>query len=250
MISHGLPQPPIRVRDPAEDPPFRYDSTLWPSLAVLAGILFVFEMTPLDLWVQDALYDFERQRWWVDGTAPIPRWIFYHGPKAVIIALGVGVLGLALGPAVWRSRWSLSRRDLWVVFATLATGPALIAVGKATTGVFCPSEIRRYGGDAPYVRVFDCQPEDDRPARRGRCFPAGHASGGFALVSCMGLARRRRGKAIGFGLGVGVGLWMGVYQMLKGAHYLSHTLVTAMVVWIVYLTWRRIFRTANLGPGG
>jgi membrane-associated PAP2 superfamily phosphatase len=35
---------------------------------------------------------------------------------------------------------------------------------------------------------------------------------------------------------------MGGYQMLKGAHYLSHTLTTMLVAWIILLLWRRVLR--------
>jgi membrane-associated PAP2 superfamily phosphatase len=35
---------------------------------------------------------------------------------------------------------------------------------------------------------------------------------------------------------------MGLYQMLKGAHYLSHTTTTMLLAWIVVLLWRRALR--------
>jgi membrane-associated PAP2 superfamily phosphatase len=40
---------------------------------------------------------------------------------------------------------------------------------------------------------------------------------------------------------------MGGYQMLKGAHYLSHTVVTMLLAWIVLLVWRRVVRPAPDG---
>ncbi|MGC4074573.1 MAG: phosphatase PAP2 family protein [Nibricoccus sp.] len=129
-----------------------------------------------------------------------------------------------------------------MVLLTLASGPALIGIGKAVTNIFCPSEITRYGGDVSYVRVFECYPPGQRPARRGRCFPAGHASGGFALLSLAGLARTRRGQLLGAGSGLALGSIMGLYQMLKGAHYLSHTIVTAVVTWLLFLLWLRVAR--------
>lgn len=133
------------------------------------------------------------------------------------------------------------RRELLVVVATLASGPALIGLGKVATNVFCPSEIRRYGGEVAHVTLCGSFADGDRPARRGRCFPAGHASGGFALMSLAGLARTRRGQAWGVAIGLAAGWIMGLYQMLKGAHYLSHTLVTMLVVWLVFLGWRHLF---------
>ena len=224
-----------------------WDRTLWPAVLVLAGGLVLFEFTGLDLAVQDRLFDSEARRWAVDATNPAGRAIFYTGPKALIILTAVAVLALALGPARWRDRLRFARRDLWVALLTLVSVPVLAGLGKDVTNTFCPSEIRRYGGDVPYVKVFERYPENDRPARRGRGFPAGHASGGFALLGLLWLRRTRAWKLGGFALGLGAGWWMGGYQMLKGAHYLSHTLVTMFLAWIVMLAWRRMVRPAGDG---
>jgi membrane-associated PAP2 superfamily phosphatase len=227
--------------------PAGFDRTLWPAVLVLAGVLALFELTALDLWVQDRLYRFEEQRWVVDAQNPAGRLVFYDGPKVLIIATAVATLTLALGPARWRERWRFGRRDLWVAVLTLVSVPVLAGLGKDATNTFCPSEIRRYGGDVPYVKVFERYPENDRPARRGRGFPAGHASGGFALLGLMWLRRSSAWRLGGLALGLGAGWWMGGYQMLKGAHYLSHTVVTMLLAWIVMLAWRRVVRPAGEG---
>lgn len=221
----------------------RMDRTGWLVLALLAAAVVGLEFTSLDLIVQDQLYDFSAQRWVVDRNAAGPRFWFYDAPKVVIIAVGVTVLVLAAGPARWRR--GLDRRALWVAFATLASVPVLIGAGKSATNTFCPSEIRRYGGDVPYVKVCSPYPESDRPARRGRCFPAGHASGGFALLGLVGLARTARGRWVVGTIAMGAGWAMGGYQMAKGAHYLSHTLVTMLVAWGLFLLWRRVSGAAR-----
>lgn len=226
----------------------RIDQTFWPALAALAGVFLLFEFTPLDLAMQDHLYDFEKARWWVDAKNVLGRTLFYTGPKAVIILLGLVLLALAAGPVAWRARFNFAepaRANLYVAFLTLASVPALIGQLKAVTNVFCPSEIRAYGGDVPYVRVLECYPASDRPSRRGRCFPAGHASGGFALLGLAGLARTKRARTIAIASALGTGGAMGFYQMAKGSHYLSHTVITALIAWIFFLGWRRILRAAT-----
>jgi len=224
----------------------RADLTLWPAVVVLGATLALFEFTPLDVALQDRFFDFASGHWRVDATNPVWRTIFYHGPKVGIVAIGLTLAVLVAGPERWRERLDFGRRDLVVAFLTLASVPALIGLGKNVTNVFCPSEIRRYGGDVPYVALCSPYPEDDRPAKRGHCFPAGHASGGFALLGLAWLRRTRRGWWSGIGLGLGVGWAMGLYQMLKGAHYLSHTLVTMLVAWILVLVWRRLVSFASL----
>ena len=213
---------------------------IWPAVLLLAGVMALFEVTNLDLALEDRFFDFATQRWWVDAGDPLWRALCYTGPKSVILGLGVALLALALGPAAWRTRLQVARRDVAVAVLTLASVPALVGLGKTATNVFCPSELRRYGGDVRYVKLGERFPPDDHPARRGRGFPAGHASGGFALIGLLGVRRTqawRRGVQL---LALGAGWWMGGYQMLRGAHFLSHTVVTMLLAWIITLAWRRV----------
>ncbi len=224
--------------------PAGLDRTLWPAVLLFTAALGLFEFTSLDLRLQDHFYDAAAGRWLVDAGNPVGRLLFYDGPKVVIIATAAAVLVLAVGPARWRERLRFARRDLWVALLVLVTVPALAGWGKDVTNIFCPSEIRRYGGDVPYVKLCESYPANDKPGRKGHCFPAGHASGGFALLGLMWLRRTRAWKLGGLALGLGVGWWMAGYQMLKGAHYLSHTITTMLLAWILLLAWRRIVRPA------
>ena len=217
---------------------------LWLTFGLLAGVVALFEFTPLDLALQDRFYNFEARRWLVDASAPVGRMVFYDGPKALIWVIGLTVLTLAAGPARWRERFRLDRRGLWLGVLVIATVPALAGLGKKYTNVFCPSEVRRYGGDVAYAKLCAPFPEADRPTRRGGCFPAGHASGGFALLGLLAVRASRRWRQSVIALGLGLGWWMGGYQMLKGAHYLSHTLTTMIVAWLVVLLWHRALRPA------
>jgi membrane-associated PAP2 superfamily phosphatase len=123
--------------------------------------------------------------------------------------------------------------------------PLLIGQLKDVTNVFCPRQNRRYGGDVPYVRVFERYPEGDRPARRGKCFPAGHASGGFALIGLLWLRRSRWWRAGAIAAAMLVGWAMGTYQMLNGSHFLSHTITTMFIAVILTLLWRLLLPAAD-----
>lgn len=215
------------------------DRTLWPSLILLVIVFALFEATGIDLWVQDHFYNFASHHWLVNAHAPLPRLIFYTGPKALIWLTGLTILAAAI---LYRRLpfIKIPRCHLWVAVLTLATAPALVSIGKATSNTFTPDRIRRYGGDVPYVKVMQHYPQGDNTTKLGHGFPAGHASGGFALLALAGFATTRRGRAIGIATGLALGTAMGTYQMFKGAHYLSHTLVTAFLCWIVFLAWRRV----------
>ena len=216
------------------------DRTLWPSLFLLIAVFGICELTGIDLYIQDHFYNFETHTWLVDGKSPLPRLLFYTGPKVIIWILALTILTAAIFyrklPFV-----KIPRVNLWIAVLTIATAPALVALGKATTNTFTPAQIRRYEGKIPYVKVIEKYPVNDHPRKRGRAFPAGHASGGFALLSLAGLCSTRRGRIIAISIALTVGTAMGGYQMLTGAHYLSHTLFTAIFCWIVFLLWRRFF---------
>ena len=222
----------------------RFDRALWLAVLLLAGSLTLFEFTGLDLWLQDHFYDPATRRWLVDANEPVGRVLFYNGPKALVVVAALAALVLAAGPVRWRERFRLERRGLWLAVLVIVTVPILAGIGKKYTNVFCPMELRRYGGDVPYAKLCSPFPDNDRPARRGGCFPAGHASGGFALLGLLGVRATRRWRNGVIALALGLGCWMGFYQILKGAHYLSHTVTTLLVAWLTVLLWRRVLRIA------
>jgi membrane-associated PAP2 superfamily phosphatase len=69
----------------------------------------------------------------------------------------------------------------------------------------------------------------------GRCFPAGHASAGFAFFGgyfafrddAPGIARLWLGAALL------AGLLLGIAQQMRGAHFMSHTLWSGWICWSV-----------------
>jgi membrane-associated PAP2 superfamily phosphatase len=83
---------------------------------------------------------------------------------------------------------------------------------------------------ARYVSHWSFGVSDGGP---GHCFPSGHATAGFAFVSLYFLFRRWRPPAAPWVLLAvcGIGLLFGWAQMVRGAHYPSHTLWSAWLCW-------------------
>lgn len=222
------------------------------TLGLLAGALALFQFTSLDIWVQDRCYDFSNHRWRIEKQDTLLRILFYTGPKVVIAIAGGLLLLWLLLPVRWRPKplrqvelpWPKPR--LWCFLLCLAIVPTTIGLMKRRSDLYCPWSIDRYGGDRPHLHFFDLLPAN-YPEDCGRCFPAGHASGGFALLGLAGLANSRRGRWIGFALGMTAGWVMGVYQMLKGAHFLSHTVVTMLIACIIVQIFHWLF-TMNIRP--
>jgi len=225
-------------------PPFRLERSFWPAILLLLALFMLFEHSPIDLWFQDFFFNFSTGIWMINQESPLPRAIFYTGAKVLIIAFSLVLIGLTVGPRSWLQKFKIpdpARRRLLVVILTVASIPWGIGQLKTATNVYCPYDIQRYGGEVVYVRVMEPYPPGQRPEERSRGFPAGHASGGYALLALAGLAATRRGQLTGIAIGFTMGGIMGFYQIAKGAHYLSHTVVTALLAWIGFLIWRWIF---------
>jgi membrane-associated PAP2 superfamily phosphatase len=182
--------------------------------------------------LQDHLYD-AASGWLIDPAAPLPRFFLYRLPKVSLWIFGLGVLLLAAGPAAWRGRWGLARRDLWVLFAALALIPLTVGAVKSVSRVPCPYELSCYGGSYPYVKLFSAYTPEERPETPGRCFPAAQASGGFALMGLLAIGTARRRYLRGFLIGSAAGWFLGLYQMARGAHFLSHTLTSWLWAWLL-----------------
>lgn len=225
----------------------KIDGTLYPAIFLLLGIFGLFEFSGIDLALQDQFYDFSHHAWLVDANSYWPHLCFYKAAKILLITFALLLIASLFTPKILPSgmRHRVRKVDVLIVIATLAIAPSLIAWSKARTNVFCPYELQRYGGSVVYVKVCEEFAPAQKPHGLGHGFPAGHASGGFALLSLAGLAKQRRGRWIGAAIGLTCGTLMGGYQMLKGAHFLSHTLITAIFCWIVFLLLRRLFRATE-----
>jgi membrane-associated PAP2 superfamily phosphatase len=242
-VKTNCPMPSPKSAELHNSRPWSLDGTWWAVLLIFVGVFLTAEFTGLDLAVQDRFYNFTTGTWLINPLAPWPKAMFYTGPKYLLMLGGIALLAITVMPGTWRktaTAWMQDRRALLVCFFTLGLVPLAVGQIKQYTNVYCPAQIQRYGGEMPYVRVMESYPADFMPARRGQCWPAGHASGGFALLAFAGLARTRRGQLVAIALGLCVGGVMGCYQMAKGAHYLSHTLVTALLAWLVFLLLRRV----------
>ncbi len=198
--------------------------------ALLLGVLlWGFHLSDIDIALQDRIYDLGGRAWPLAKSYHALRLIFYDGPKFALVALAVGLFGALIWSFRNRSLARFRRRIAFVL-VMLALVPATVALGKAVTNVSCPLALDRYGGTEPYVRLLDRAPEG---ARRGRCFPAGHASGGFALIALFFALNHRGWRIAGLASGMGMGWLMGGYQMLIGAHFLSHTVATMLLAWFL-----------------
>lgn len=103
---------------------------------------------------------------------------------------------------------------------------------KAWSRTSCPWDLALFGGTLPYVPHWRPGVAD---GGGGHCFPAGHASTGFAFVAGYFALRDQRPRLAAWWLAgaLAAGLVLGASQQLRGAHFTSHTLWTAWLCWLL-----------------
>jgi len=217
---------------------------------ILLVVIALCESVDIDLWVQDYFYNFELKKWVLDRHDETIKRILYSGIKKVFILL---ILALLIGLTFFKkaSLIQKNKTGLLVVCLSAILVPALIGGLKAVSNTPCPKNIKRYGGDYPYVTFLKAYPQDFIQKKSVKCYPAGHASGGFSLFSTLFLFQKRRSKIISFCAVMLIGWSTGLYKMLIGDHFLSHTLVTMILAWmIVLIIAKYVHRKTGVWPAG
>jgi membrane-associated PAP2 superfamily phosphatase len=216
-------------------------------LALFILLVLVFEVSGLDLGFSDFFYDFDAGRWLFKNSWWTEQ-LIHRGGRKLILFIALASL------AAWALSFRLEKLRRWrraALYLTLAigVGTGLVAFGKAAINRHCPWDYDRYGGPVPYSGLFEPAPPG---CTRGNCFPAGHASGGFSLMSSYFIFYgRSRGRAIaGLLAGLALGSLFGFGQVARGAHFVSHNLWTAAVCWFSALAlYQWVFHGRLLVPG-
>lgn len=185
-----------------------------------------------DQWLADQFYRLEGHQWALQNA-----WITTHliHKAGKWLSAFATLLALVACFHAWRhARWRSWRWPLLYLVLAVALGTGMVSLLKSLTHMDCPWDLTRYGGLREYVGLFTPRPAD---MPRGMCFPAGHASAGYAWVSLYFFALMVRPAWRWRGLAVGLlaGAVFGFAQQLRGAHFLSHDLWTLVTCWTVAL---------------
>jgi len=225
-------------------PPAERPSVLLPALAVAAVLGFFGCHGTGGEWL-----DFQVQAWFWDGRDwLVPKdagWshrLAYEGPKAVLALFAVWLLWAMAWPA--QAPGWMGRRRAGYLFLSLVVVVVVCTQLREVTFMATPRQLTMYGANpgVPHLLLFDAKP----PGYPHAAFPAGHASGGFALLALAYAwptpSARRRAVLLALVYGSG----MGLYQMARGEHFLSHTLATAALAWLLVAGLARFLRPARL----
>ncbi|HEX2831093.1 MAG TPA: phosphatase PAP2 family protein [Burkholderiales bacterium] len=206
--------------------------------AIACVLLLLGQATDFDLLVTRYVFNAHtgefplRLNFWFDV-------VLHHWTKYIVMT--VAALTIAgLGLTFMLPPLKVHRRVLTFLALALCLAPLSVSIAKTTSARHCPWDVIEFGGDVPYERLFEPNAVGVDP---GRCFPAGHASTGFALMAFYFAAYSRRARRAARNwllAGIVAGVALGLGRVVQGAHFISHVLWAGLLCWIVMVALYRV----------
>jgi membrane-associated PAP2 superfamily phosphatase len=188
----------------------------------------------------DGRLDLAVTRWFFDDFRRVfpltDQWLLktllHDAARTTSAVAALALLGLTA--ASWITtrprRVHAQRQTLLLVSIACFLSAAVVGTLKHFSDHACPWDLELFGGTALYQPLFGRAVAAQ--SAQG-CLPAAHPLAGYAWLS-VGFAllphasnRARRAWAFAFALG----LLFGAVQIARGAHFLSHVLWSAWIVW-------------------
>ena len=214
----------------------RLSKFFWLGLLMLIAVLLLEKWTDIDLIIQNQIYDFDANSWPIDEAKHKKLTvIFYDGLKYFLMSVAICCL-ISLAASIKCVNLRSYNHFCLMMLLSFIFVPVIIAGAKAYTNVYCPYQLDLYGGRFPFVRILDAYPADFVQPKLGKCFPAGHSTAGFAFLGLFYAFYKPIYRIAGLFCGLTLGWIAGVYQMLRGQHFLSHTVFSMIAaLMLVYL---------------
>lgn len=143
----------------------------------------------------------------------------------------------------FKKKWKPFRSCSFLMIFTLIVGAGLIVhlVLKDHWGRPRPRQVVEFGGQQTfrpfYSPNFFNQPEPSKS------FPCGHCSMGFYFFALMFVGRHLKNRKIeiaSWALAIILGLLLSVTRIAQGGHFLSDTIMTAIIMWYTALFFNRL----------
>jgi membrane-associated PAP2 superfamily phosphatase len=196
----------------------------------------------LSLSLGDGRLDLTIARWFFDDVRRLfplaNEWllktVLHDGARTTSAVAALALLGVAITSWVTRQPRALRAHREALLYTSIATlaAAAIVGVAKHFSSHACPWDLAMFGGSAPYHPLLGAHaavPNVDG------CFPAAHPLAGYAWLAVgfalYPIARRRAWQA--WAVAFTLGTLFGAVQIVRGAHFLSHVLWSAWIVWAV-----------------
>lgn len=204
------------------------------GIFLLVCVALLVDISGFDLWLAKQMYHLEGGEWaW--RYSYLTETVLHRGVRKALVLATVVLLLTAIA-SHWVQRIRHLQRWFWYLVLCFITTPLVVAIAKQLTHMDCPWDVLQLGGQYPYLHLLQAHPGT---WRYGHCFPAAHASGGYALIALYFFlaAHFPRWRFAGLAFALIIGLINGFTQQLRGAHFLSHDLWTIAIAWFVSVTY-------------
>lgn len=206
-------------------------------LVLVLAITWPLQRAGGDFWIADQIFRWEGGRWALRDAWLASTLLHTAGRQLgilvwLLLAVAWSVSRRACVPAIWRN--SLAYVLTSALFASL-----LIILLKHNSGVDCPWDLLRYGGEHTYIAPLSLS-----KIGTGICFPSGHAAVGYAWAAiAFAMSHiRPEWRVRAMAIALSVGMTFGIVQQLRGAHFLSHDLWALAICWLVAALLARFWR--------
>lgn len=202
---------------------------IWTGFIALIASIYHYN---IDFLLANQLFSLEGKHWTLKHHL-LTETVLHDGGRLLSETMGViaisGFILCLLHPRLRHWRCATGYLVLSVLLSTVS-----VSVIKHSISMDCPWDLARYGGDLPFIGLFEARPAGLPDTA---CFPAGHASAGYAWIALYFFFQAiwPRGRWPGLATGLLMGLAFGFAQQLRGAHFLSHDLWTLMICWTISL---------------
>lgn len=199
-------------------------------LVLLLGLTILIRSLDLDLRIEQ--HFFCPDEGWIYGQRAPWNFLYHYGVlPTVVVAFGALIVG-ALS-----FRWHNfrdQRRAAWFLVLLAIVGPIVVVnlVFKEHWGRPRPGEVIHFGGDKPYLEVWE-----KGVSGQGRSFPCGHCSAAFFFFGFFFIVRRRshRWALVILVSTLAYGSLMGMARMVQGGHFASDVLWSAAFMYYLSL---------------
>ena len=179
-----------------------------------------FDILLSNWWGSPAGFELRNHIWWGQRLYTLERLL---GWAAMLALCAIAFMPRGKFPAID----AIPRAERWGMLLSVIASLVFIQYLKRHSATSCPWDLQLYGGAVPYLSPWQWSGVDGGP---GRCFPAGHPSAAFAYLGVVAIMGRHsvRIQRILLATVVLGGLVMGLTQIARGAHFLSHVLWTGV----------------------
>ena len=204
-------------------------------------LIIALQYSGVDQWLATQIYRLHdswawQHSWLLDD-------VIHHGGRTLVATWLM--LSLLLSLLAYSFKLFNPQQRLALAYICVASLVSIATVSglKQISMLPCPWDVSGMGGQLHYRYLHELFALGGTGLQ---CFPAGHASGGYAMLSvyfALKIARCHRPHAARVSHywllpGLLVGGIFGLAQQLRGAHFLSHDLSTALLCWYCsYALW-------------